>query len=113
MVENGYGVILFHSTQSAIKAERAVVKSGLDARLIPTPRHLSSNCGSALRFLWSEAEKICRLLEEAGVDIAGLHHLDNSYSGEIPADTISSASDSSCPSTPKDSPAGSRRSRRR
>ncbi|MBC7264738.1 MAG: DUF3343 domain-containing protein [Chloroflexi bacterium] len=93
MVRNDYGVILFHSTQSAIKAERALAKSGLDARLIPTPRHLSSDCGSALRFPWSEVEEVCQLLTEAGVDIAGLYHLGNSRSKEIPVDAIHSGED--------------------
>ena len=44
-----YAVILFHSTQSAIQAERVLLRAGLNVRLIPTPRQFSSNCGTALR----------------------------------------------------------------
>ncbi|MEW6199859.1 MAG: DUF3343 domain-containing protein [Planctomycetota bacterium] len=47
MVE--FVVILFHSTSHAIAAERAAKRAGLDVKLVPTPRELSSDCGSALR----------------------------------------------------------------
>lgn len=45
-----YGVILFHTTTSAIRAEKILLKVGLLIKLVPTPRDLSSDCGISLRF---------------------------------------------------------------
>ncbi len=49
MTETGYAVVLFHSTQGAIKDEQALMRAGFAAKLIPTPRQFSSDCGTALR----------------------------------------------------------------
>lgn len=45
-----FGVVLFHTTTSAIRAERILMKAGLVVKLVPTPRELSSDCGISLRF---------------------------------------------------------------
>lgn len=70
-----YGVILFPSTHSALRAEKLTIEQGIAIRLIPIPRHLSSDCGVCLRFLWEEKEKISRLLTEGGVKIEGIYLL--------------------------------------
>ncbi|MGC8785928.1 MAG: DUF3343 domain-containing protein, partial [Anaerolineae bacterium] len=49
VAETEYAVVLFHSTQGAIKAERVLLRAGFAVKLIPTPRQLSSDCGTALR----------------------------------------------------------------
>ena len=51
-----YAVILVPTTSHAIQAERVLKRAGLDAKLIPTPRHLSSDCGSAVRIAASDRE---------------------------------------------------------
>jgi len=63
----GFGVMLFVSTNWAIRAEREAVRAGLDVTLIPTPRDLSSDCGTSLRFKWVDREPLLRLLEERSV----------------------------------------------
>ena len=45
-----FGVILFHTTSAALRAEKVLQRSGLTVKLIPTPREFSSDCGMALRF---------------------------------------------------------------
>jgi hypothetical protein len=62
------GVVLFHTTSSALRAEKIVQKAGLEVKLIPTPRELSSDCGIALRFEWKHREQIGSLLMRAGVE---------------------------------------------
>lgn len=57
-----YGVILFHTTSSAMRAEKLLVAEGCSVKLIPVPRHLSSDCGVALRFDWHQQEKVKSLL---------------------------------------------------
>jgi hypothetical protein len=71
-----YGVILFHTTSSAIRAEKVLVKEGAAIKLIPTPRQFSSDCGIALRFDWNCRDRITSVLEEAQVEIDAVHFLD-------------------------------------
>jgi hypothetical protein len=67
-----YGVVLFHTTSAAMRAEKTLVKAGLVVKMIPTPRELSSDCGLALRFAWEQSEEVTRLLDQARVEIAGM-----------------------------------------
>jgi len=70
-----HGVVLFHTTAAAMRAESVLVRAELQVKLIPTPRHLSSDCGIALRFSWPDAETVQAHLADAGVDTAGVHEL--------------------------------------
>lgn len=62
------GIVLFHTTTAALRAEKVAQKGGLKVKLIPTPRELSSDCGIALRFELDDRESIAQLLEDAGVE---------------------------------------------
>jgi len=75
MNETTYGVVLFHSTNWAIKAEKVLQGAGLEVKLIPVPRHLSSDCGVCLRFDWANEGAVRRALEEARVEFEGIHRL--------------------------------------
>jgi hypothetical protein len=75
MIEVEYAVVLFHSTQGAIKAERALVRAGLAVKLIPTPRQLSSDCGTALRCAWADADAVIAALQAAQVEYNSVHKL--------------------------------------
>lgn len=46
-----YGVVLFQSVNGALLAEKLLKEKGVEYKLIPVPRHLSSDCGVCLRFL--------------------------------------------------------------
>jgi len=70
-----FGVVLFYTTSAAIRAEKLLKGAGLAVKLIPTPRQFSSDCGIALRFDWTEAERARALLNEATVDTAGTHRM--------------------------------------
>lgn len=72
---NNYGIILFHTSSSAMQAEAVLVRAKLAAKLIPTPRELSSDCGVALRFDWSQSDQVGALLNKAHVEVAGIHPL--------------------------------------
>jgi hypothetical protein len=69
------GVILFHTTAMAMKAEKALTREGYHVTLVPTPRQFSSDCGISIRFAWSLAEIIKPLLQTAGVEIQGIRQL--------------------------------------
>lgn len=64
-----FAVILFHSTSHAIAAERAAKRAGLDVKLVPTPRELSSDCGSALRIAAADRARCEAALQAAHVPI--------------------------------------------
>ena len=64
-----YGVVLFHTTSSAMRAEKVVGKEGYAVKLIPTPRQFSSDCGIALRFGWDKRQQVEALLRESKVEI--------------------------------------------
>jgi hypothetical protein len=62
------GIVLFHTTTSALRAEKILQKAGLSVKLVPTPRELSSDCGIALRFELPDREKVEKGLADAGVE---------------------------------------------
>ena len=72
---SAFGVVLFHTTASALRAEKALLEAGLEVRSIPTPRELSSDCGIAVRFPRGEEDRVRRLLESARIETAGIHPL--------------------------------------
>jgi hypothetical protein len=68
-----YSVVLFHSTAHAIRAEKVLVQAGLRIKMIPTPRHISSDCGMALRFDRSQEPLVRTALDKKRVPINGIH----------------------------------------
>lgn len=63
------GVVLFHTTTAALRAEKILQKAGLAVKLIPTPRQLSSDCGIALRFELSDQTDVEQRLTGAGLEV--------------------------------------------
>jgi hypothetical protein len=45
-----YHVILFDSVHHALRSEKILKEAGIPHKLIPVPRHISSDCGICLRF---------------------------------------------------------------
>lgn len=75
MTEPDYTVVLFPSTSGAIRAEKLAKEAGFTVKLIPVPRHLSSDCGVCLRCESTDVPAMRSLLESANVEyeqIAGL-----------------------------------------
>jgi hypothetical protein len=68
-----YGVVLFHSTAHAIRAEKVLMREGVKIKMIPTPRQLSSDCGMALRFERPDEAWVETTLKENRVPMSGIH----------------------------------------
>lgn len=66
-------ILLFHTSNHAIRAERLLKRAGLKCRLKPVPRHLSSDCGVSLEIEWDTSRRSQALLAAAGVTVAGVH----------------------------------------
>jgi hypothetical protein len=50
MMTEEYEVVLFHSVSYALKAEKILKSKNISYKLIPVPRHISSDCGFCVRF---------------------------------------------------------------
>ena len=61
---NSYGVVLFHSTSGALRAEKLLKKEGIAYKLIPVPRHLSSDWGVCVRFSRQDEPQVKKTLLE-------------------------------------------------
>ena len=62
-----FAVILVHTTSHAIQVERVLKQANMRVKLIPTPRHLSSDCGSAVRIAEPDRKRCEELLGDARV----------------------------------------------
>jgi hypothetical protein len=75
MIGGRYCVILVYSTSYAIKAERVLHLAGISSKLIPVPRHLSSNCGVCVRIERADQEAALQALGAAGVELERVHEI--------------------------------------
>ena len=68
-------IAAFHPTAAAMAAEQLCRREGLEGRLIPVPRSVTSDCGIA----WSAPAELRDTLElrfrEAGLEVAGIYLL--------------------------------------
>jgi len=74
MKEN-YSVVIFYSTSAAIRAESLTQKANLKIKLIPIPRHLSSDCGICLRFNNEDKPKIEKVLRNGKVEYENIYKI--------------------------------------
>ena len=70
-----FAVALFHTTSAAMRADKTLRKAGLECRLVPTPRQLTSDCGIAVRFAVEDEGPVVAALEQAGVEVVQVAHL--------------------------------------
>ncbi len=75
MSEHMYAVLLMSSTNHAIRAEQVLYQAGIPAKLIPVPRHLSSDCGVCIRVKRSDLQRAQQALLAAGVEIEAVHSI--------------------------------------
>lgn len=71
----GQGVVLFHTIHYVFRLEQALRDKGIETKPIPTPRFLSSDCGTALRFPWDRRADVEATLHELQLEIQGIHEL--------------------------------------
>ncbi len=70
-----YTVILVPSTSHALRAEKILRAAGIDCKLIPVPRHLSSDCGVCVRIPRTARDAACAALQQAHLDVESVHDL--------------------------------------
>ena len=72
-----YSVILVYSTSYALQIERILQGSEIPTKLIPVPRHLSSDCGVCVRILRKDQEQVLEHLNASQCEYASIHPLTN------------------------------------
>lgn len=70
-----YAVILVDSISLGLRIEDLVKAEGLSYKLIPVPRHLSSDCGFCVRILNEDRERVQNLLQEYEIEIQAIEAL--------------------------------------
>ena len=75
MIGEKHAVILVHSTSYAIRAEKVLHMAGISSKLIPVPRHLSSDCGVCVRIEREKQEAALQALESAHLETEGIHEI--------------------------------------
>lgn len=68
-------VVTFHTTADAMAMEKLCKRKGIAGKLISAPRTISTDCGIAWRSELEEAEAIKAAVEEAGLEVQGMHEL--------------------------------------
>jgi hypothetical protein len=71
------GVVVFHSMHTLFVLKRELARRGVEARAVPTPRQLSSDCGSALLVPVAELDTVRSVITEQELDIQGIHELED------------------------------------
>ncbi|MBP7604842.1 MAG: DUF3343 domain-containing protein [Spirochaetes bacterium] len=70
-----YCVALFHSTSLALRGEKLCRGEAIAVKLIPVPRHLSSDCGVCLRFPSAHEERVRALFEGKSLEFDSIVRL--------------------------------------
>lgn len=68
-------VVTFHTTADAMAMEKLCKRKGIAGKLISAPRTVSADCGIAWRSELEEADAIKAAVEEAGLEVQGMHEL--------------------------------------
>jgi hypothetical protein len=67
-----YAVVLVPSTGHALRAERVLHLAGIETKLIPVPRSLSSDCGVCVRIQVGDSAAAEAALARSGAEHEGI-----------------------------------------
>ena len=68
-----HAVLLVQATSHAMRVEKVLRAAGLGCKLIPVPRHISSDCGVCVRILRQEVDAARRVMDGAHVEVESIH----------------------------------------
>ena len=69
MDQTDKAVLILKATSHAIKAEKILKSIGIDCKLVPVPRTISSDCGVCIRIQTSDLISAVDALTKANIDI--------------------------------------------
>jgi len=73
MTQIGFSVILVLASSHAMRAEKVLAQADIPCKLIPVPRHLSSDCGVCVRVRRPDRKAAVRALKAAQIEMEGVH----------------------------------------
>ena len=76
IIMHEYSVILFHSNNHSIGMSNILKKNGIEHKMIPIPRHLSSDCGYCIRFENSKIDNVITLIETNSIEFDRIERID-------------------------------------
>jgi hypothetical protein len=74
-MKDQYSVILVYATTYALRVEKELKEVGVTCKLIPVPRHLSSDCGMCVRIERADKETARQVLATAQVETDGIYDI--------------------------------------
>jgi len=74
-VKEGESVLLVYSVNHALKIEKLMKAQNTSCRLVPVPRHLSSDCGICIRFSGCDIEAVSDAVKQSGIETAGIFEI--------------------------------------
>lgn len=72
-----YCVITFHVTQHALIFESIMMDNGIETKLMPTPRQVSTSCGTSARVPCELESKILELCKIEDIPIDDFHKIES------------------------------------
>lgn len=67
-----FAILLVPSTSHAVRLEKLLGERRIPCKMIPVPRHISSDCGVCVRILYSDSVAAQHVAEEAGMVLEGI-----------------------------------------
>ncbi|MFC2015418.1 DUF3343 domain-containing protein [Chloroflexota bacterium] len=67
-----YAVVLVQSTSHAMRVEKLLRDGAITCKMIPVPRHISSDCGACVRIQSGEMDAVHRAVEVAGIGVESI-----------------------------------------
>jgi len=67
------GLLTFFASHHAIRADKVLREAGFTVQLIPGPKELSPNCGTAVRFEYGTRDDALAILTDAHVEVDEVH----------------------------------------
>jgi hypothetical protein len=64
-----YAVVLVQSTSHAMRVEKVLRVEGIPSKMIPVPRHISSDCGACVRIQHQDVDGARRVVEAARIEV--------------------------------------------
>lgn len=75
MSDAGHAVVVVHSTSHAMRIAKHLKSEGLEWKLVPVPRHISSDCGVCVRVRRDQIDAVQRTIDGLAMEIQGIEEV--------------------------------------
>ena len=75
-MKDTYCVLTFHSTYHALQCEKLLQEEGIDIKLIPVPRKISTSCGTAGEVNCEDKNIILEICKNKNIEYSEFHYID-------------------------------------